>query len=468
MRTGVREQDARPVDGGLRTVLVFAHECAPYNRKESTIGAQRPAQFAKYLPEFGWRAIVLCCDDARRGAGWVPADRNVVVAALSSADPAESVIIPTPSLPWDGWLDRSWRWVTQRPATAALAAVRKSLTLGRFFTGDYSRPWQPCARAAAAAIHALVPIDACIGEHSPDAGIFLARWFSRRYHVPWMADFRDPMLFGYPPRVRSWLAPFARYRLSTASQMIDVTPQYCAIDRATFHRPTALVTNGFDPELYISPAPQPSRERLTIVYTGNVWTPDSLSVFMRGLSVLRTLVGPERFERVRFVYRGLAAELVSMMASDAGLTTTVDVGPHVPHVEALALLRSAHLLLVLSTSEREQRDPYWAQGIYPGKTFEYMGSRRPILCVPGDGAALDALLRSTCAGVSLGSDRATATYLESMLGTWECTGTIPPSDNEDLIAPFSRRATAQQLARILDGMVAQPTIGASRPARALS
>ena len=41
-------------DAPARCVLVFAHECAPYNRAESMIGAQRPAQFAKYLPEFGW------------------------------------------------------------------------------------------------------------------------------------------------------------------------------------------------------------------------------------------------------------------------------------------------------------------------------------------------------------------------------------------------------------------------------
>ena len=44
---------------GLRTALFFAYECAPHHRAESTMGAQRPAQFAKHLPEFGWRALVL-------------------------------------------------------------------------------------------------------------------------------------------------------------------------------------------------------------------------------------------------------------------------------------------------------------------------------------------------------------------------------------------------------------------------
>ena len=50
----------------LKTVLLFAHECAPYHHAEGTIGAQRPAQFAAHLPEFGWRAIVVCCDGKRR------------------------------------------------------------------------------------------------------------------------------------------------------------------------------------------------------------------------------------------------------------------------------------------------------------------------------------------------------------------------------------------------------------------
>ncbi|HSZ72935.1 MAG TPA: hypothetical protein VK750_09680, partial [Cytophagaceae bacterium] len=48
------------------TVLIFAYECYPHNRLGSSIGAQRPYQFAKNLADLGWKVIVLCCDVEQR------------------------------------------------------------------------------------------------------------------------------------------------------------------------------------------------------------------------------------------------------------------------------------------------------------------------------------------------------------------------------------------------------------------
>ena len=438
-----------------RTVLIFAYECAPHNKPESTIGAQRPAKFAKYLPEFGWRAIVLCCDANKRNRGWLPGEREAIPHSLQHGG-ADSRVIATPSLPWDGVLDRSWR-ATSSARVPGTPVVRKALTLARFFTGDYSRSWQPCAKETAQIVARCTSIDACIGEHSPDAGIFLARWFSRTYHVPWIADFRDPMLFGYPPRVRWLLEPFARRMLASASHVVNVTPHFVQLDEDLFDLPVTLITNGFDPDQFDGPAPPRSASEFRIVYTGNLWLPESLRLFCNGLSDLRSRLGRRRFERVRFVYRGVATGRVESIAKEAGVSDALDSGRHIAHAAALSMIRSAHLLLVLSTSDVERRDPYWAQGVYPGKTFEYLGARRPILCVPGDSASLDRLLLDTGAGVSLGSPPAVAAYLENAYLTWERERDIPSCDNEDKVAPFSRRVGARQLARVLDGVVGGPT-----------
>jgi hypothetical protein len=186
-----------------RTVLIFAHECAPYNRPESTAGAQRPAQFAKHLPEFGWRAIVVCCDGAARGTGRIEALGAIADQArrrVREAVPGSSIVVPTPSFPSHGLVDGLWRAAAPRGRAGSLA--RKALTVAKFPQGDYSYPWQPVARAVARAIANEVPIDACVGEHSPDAGLFLAKWYSRRFGVPWVADFRDPILQPLTPLAR--------------------------------------------------------------------------------------------------------------------------------------------------------------------------------------------------------------------------------------------------------------------------
>ena len=76
------------------------------------VGAQRPAQFAKYLPEFGWRALVVCSEAGRRGVlrrSDLESEERGARAALAAADPLRSVIVPTGSLAYDGSLDRLWR-----------------------------------------------------------------------------------------------------------------------------------------------------------------------------------------------------------------------------------------------------------------------------------------------------------------------------------------------------------------------
>ena len=435
-----------------RTVLIFAYECAPYNKPESTIGAQRPAQFAKYLPEFGWRAIVICCDARKRDRGWLPNEREEIAAAVDE-DTCESRVVATPSLPHDGVLDRAWR-ATRSTVLPGAVIARKALTFARFFSGDYSRSWQPCARDAARLIAQGTRIDACIGEHSPDAGIFLARWFSKTYGAPWVADFRDPMLFGFPPRVRPLLEPFARRMLGSASHIVNVTPHCVRLDEALFKRPATLITNGFDPDEFPNIALSRNRQNFRIAYTGNVWLLATLRLFLDGLSQFRSRIGEHRFRVVRFVYRGVAAAHVEREAREAQLQSAVDCAGHIEHGAAVSLIRSAHLLLVFSTSAVQHRDPYWAQGVYPGKTFEYLGARRPIMCVPGDEASLDALLRDTRAGVSLSSAASIATYLESAFQAWERDGDIPSCDNEQLIGNFSRRTGAERLARILDRVIA--------------
>ena len=444
-----------PTEGSRRkrTVLIFAYECAPYNKPESTIGAQRPAQFAKYLPEFGWRAIVICCDARKRDRGWLPNEREEIAAAVDE-DTCESRVVATPSLPHDGVLDRAWR-ATRSSVLPGAVIARKALTFARFFSGDYSRSWQPCARDAARLIAQRTRIDACIGEHSPDAGIFLARWFSKTCGVPWVADFRDPMLFGFPPRVRPLLEPFARRMLSAASHIVNVTPHCVELDETLFDPPVSLIMNGFDPDQFAGQVAR-SVSQFRIVYTGNLWLPESFRVFCDGLAALRDRIGADNFARVRFVYRGVAAARILAIASDAGVGDALDCGDHVDHATALSLIRTGHVLLVLSTSDVQHRDPYWERGVYPGKTFEYLGSRRPILCVPGDGASLDQLLCDSRGGVSLQNAGEIAAYLERMYEIWNREHDVPQCDNESIVGRYSRRVGARQLAGVLNTVVGHP------------
>jgi glycosyltransferase involved in cell wall biosynthesis len=431
----------------MRTVLIFAHECAPYHRPQSTVAAQRPAQFAKHLPEFGWRAVVVCADAARRGAG---CDEESVAReareAVAAAPPGASVVVPTPSLPWDGLVDRWWRAAADGGRGKALA--RKVLTVAKFPRGDYSSAWQPCARVAARAVAETVAVDACIGAHSPDAGLFLARWFSAEYGVPWVADFRDPILQPLHRAARAVYRPIARRLVSTAACTVNVTEVWSELDRELFGAPAHTIPNGFDPEEFAGLG-DPRPGRFEVAYMGRVDALQRIDVFLDGLRLARERSGGEL--DVTFVYRGYGAGAVARLAERAGVAAMVDVGAHTDRPRALALMRGAHVLLLLSI---EGEDEFYRRGFYPAKTFEYFGAGRPILCVPGDGGVLDALLRDTRTGVVCGTPEAVAEYLADAFGRWRRGGEIPYAPDEEAVSRFTRRALAGRLASVLDSVAA--------------
>ncbi len=446
-----------------KTVLIFAHECAPYHRMQSTVAAQRPAQFAKYLPSFGWRAIVVCCDANQRGVQWpsLSAISQQAAQAVMSSDPSESVIVPTASLPWDGLLDRIWRAVSREGASRWAPLLRKPLTVAKLPTGDYSQAWQPCARAAAMGIVGTTRIDACVGEHSPDAGLFLARWFSQRFNVPWIADFRDAILQPLRPALRVAYAPVARRLLSTAACVVNVTPYWSELDAQLFGRPTATIPNGYDPEEFAGALRTDDLPFFTVAYTGHIWREMRLSIFLQGLAALRAILG-EEFREVSFAYRGAHHEEVKRHAEELGVGDAVDSKPHIPRDESLALLRRADVLLLLSIAGAARQDIYLKKGIYPGKTFEYFGADRPILCVPGDEGLLEELLLRTGTGVTLETPDRIAAYLAAAFRRWK--GGIPRESEvrSEEVARYSRRALSGHLAQLLDR--ATEASGASDPA----
>jgi len=440
----------------LRTVLIFAHECAPYNVPTSTIGAQRVAQFAKHLPTFGWRAIVICCDAGKRGAGFLDEDASRIEQSLREANADESLIIPTPSLPWDGLLDRWWRASMRGSSRASQRLLwRKPLTAFKQLTyGDYSSAWQACARRAAEIVTRFVRVDACIGEHTPDAGVLLARWFSDWTGVPWVADFRDPVLRPFPPTLRLLYLPRIRSVLSTAAHVVNVNDHLAALDQEMLGRPASSIPNGFDPDEFAHGEIRPRAADFTIAYCGNL-NPDiqTIGPFLDGLRIVAAKLSNDCSRGVRFVYRGKSAAYVRDMASRAGVGAMVDADVHIPRDQALRILQSADALLLLSITGAVQQDKYFMHGLYPAKTFEYFGAKRPILCIPSDAGMLDELIRDTRTGVVLADPADIADYLLGLHRRWQEGGAATYDPNEELVGRFTRRQLTRTLAMLLDSLV---------------
>ncbi|MFM7430965.1 MAG: hypothetical protein ACKO1F_13830, partial [Flammeovirgaceae bacterium] len=245
----------------MKTVLIIAFESAPFHRPGSTIGAQRPYQFAKHLPNNGWRTIVLCCDFKKR---WKLDKSELTIEVnrlvhekMDAIHHGHSVTIALPSLRYADRWDRAWSSSVEintdvgtfvaKPGLAN-SVRRKVASFFKLFRGDYSQSWQEVAFTAAMEINKTTKIDFIIAEHGPDAGVYVAKKLSSLTGIKWCIDFRDPVLrsFGMPSRlfVKWWY----QYLLKSATFLISVNDYLKFLDEKFFSLRGYVITNGFDPD----------------------------------------------------------------------------------------------------------------------------------------------------------------------------------------------------------------------------
>lgn len=441
----------------LKTVLIFAHECAPRHRPESTIGAQRPAGFAKHLPEFGWRPVVVACDAAARRSivrSELARLRKRVADEMDGARGNGALRLFTPSLATSGVLDAAWvRLAGNGSRNGARRWLARGLSFLLWSDGDYSRSWQPCARLAAREIQRRLRVDVALGEHGPDAGLHLARWFSRRYGVPWVADFRDPIVMPFRRMVRRLYERRAQRWLGTAAATVNVTPGWTCLDRTLFGRPAFTVRNGCEPAEYVLARRSREPGPLRVTYTGQVFHPlQRMDVFLAGLRRFYD-AGSTHRQAVEFVYAGPHAELMRALAMRTGATSGLHFSERVPRAEALALQQRADVALVVGLTADPTLD--WSHsGFLPGKVYEYLGAELPILCAPSDHADLHALLEQA-GGVTFADTPedvagALAQFVERASASPD--GGLPPVRRD--VWPYSRRESARRLAALLDAVAA--------------
>jgi glycosyltransferase involved in cell wall biosynthesis len=195
-------------------------------------------------------------------------------------------------------------------------------------------------------------------------------------------------------------------------------------DRAVF------LPNGIELEGGVAPAPKRD-DRLTIVSTGSHVDMPALFSLLDALAT--------RKPQLRLILAGPHDEALTRLVAARGLEGIVEFAGVLPHAEARALQRSADRLLFV----RNEGPGY--EAMVPGKTYEYLDARRPLVALVAPGEAAD-LLREGGARVFAPTQGVEA--LDALLAA------EAPRPDEEAIArilePRSRKALAGELARVLD------------------
>lgn len=426
----------------MKKVLIISYYWPPTGGS----GVQRWVKFVKYLGQYGWEPIVYTPENPEQLA----TDQSLVTDI-----PAGTVVIKRPIREpyaiYHKFFGASDKGAGVNPLNQQKKTFKQRLVIaarGNLFVPDPRAGW------IAPSVNYLVkylkdnPVDTVVTTGPPHSMHLIGLRLKRRTGVRWIADFRDPwteMHYFKHMGLFPWTA--ARHRgleqkvLDEADAVIAVSAPVRDDFQARTLTKVHLITNGFDDDDFES-VPQPlPRNLFTLVHTG-LFASDGNP--LRLWDVLSRKCTSDRLfkEQLRIRLAGKTDTEILEALKQRGLWENVEDLGYLPHHQTNALQQSANVLLLPLRDE-----PEYAKAL-PGKIFEYLAARRPVLGIGQEGGAAARMLAQTGSGVMYGWDRTepVANFIDN---AWERHLASEDSPLTGDVSEFSRRALTEKLSKVL-------------------
>lgn len=448
-------------------VMLVSFVFPPHN----VIGAVRVGKLAKYLTRFGHDVRVLTAldppfpkdlpleipTDAVTHTPWMRVDRPLR-AAVSLATRVRGRTGASPNgTSSNGASNGSHARGKSRGAAAFGWLADRYQDL--IFIPDDNIGWLPSATAAGLRMTREFRPQVIFASGKPWTSLVVANRIATQSGVPWVAEFRDP--WGSNPydatsrfreRLDDWLS---RRVVRSASGVVTVTPPLEAVYAEKYRKPSSVVMSGYDDEDQPAVAPSSGLTddgRLWLVHAGTFYAQRDITPLVRAIHQLGDRASRVRVSLVGAEPSGVAPAL--KLAATLGVAESFEVSPMVARAESLRVQRAADVLLLSMWNDPREHT------FLPGKLFEYIGARRPILLVGLVSGAAAELVKSRSLGVALDNPDDIAVWLGARLAEKQRLGrtAAPPASARDGLA-FEAQA------RRLEGFLARFAIPSRAPAQ---
>lgn len=432
---------------------------------DAPIAATRAPKFARYLLDAGHDVRVLCARDPQPH---VAHELDIDPDRVIRTDWRDLGAIPGAVLdrlaPGRGTGGGEADAAAPEPLVAAPSPPRPSLRsrLGRFYDSAVCRPdrragWHPFALRAARRTFARWTPDLVYATCPPHSVAPVARDVARLAGVPFVVEFRDRWALDAYSNHPDWRQALDRRQeaalLAEAAGIVTVSPLWAESYRARYDAErVAVAMNGFDPDDYpperaVVPAMGP--EGIELLFAGALY-PGRRDP--RALFAALALLGEEA-RRVRVTMLGKDLGPAVAMAREAGVSDSLALLPPEPHRAIVDRQYAADALLMLQWNN--ERDA----GTVPGKLFECIGARRPVIATGWERGVAGRMIAERGLGIIANDPALLAEHIKGLLARKRRDGIIEPlplsvrdglTRHEQFAAldPFLRRAAGGEAARV--------------------
>jgi glycosyltransferase involved in cell wall biosynthesis len=345
-------------------------------------GVQRWLKFVKYLRSFGWEPVIYTPENPEFPS---------LDESLAKDIPDGIEVVRTPI--WEPYnfykkligagkgerINAGFLSEKKRPGLAEKFSI---WLRGNFFIPDARKFWIKPSVSFLVKYLEKHPVDAIVSTGPPHSMHMIAHGVKRKTGLPWLADFRDPWTnidFYHELMLSAWADRKHHHQemsvLTTADEVVVISRSM-----KIHPRDYTVITNGFDEEDVLSEGIEPDR-KFTISHIGTMVKTRNPEVLWQ---VLKTEVEENREFALNLEIKLVGSVDFSVSASleKAGLGKYINKVNYIPHDEVIKVQQQSQVLLLLIN------DTPNAKVILPGKFFEYMATRRPILCIgPASGDA---------------------------------------------------------------------------------
>jgi len=356
-------------------------------------GVQRWLKFVTYFREFGVEPIV-----------YIPENPHypLVDESLLSEVPKGIKIIKQPIKEPYGFAKIFSKKKTSQVSSGIITNKKQSVlekmmlwVRGNFFIPDARIGWVKPSVSYLEKFISENNIDTVITTGPPHSLHLIGMQLKEKTGVKWLADFRDPWTtIHYHKSLRLSKSSQKKHEdleqevLNKANQIV-VTSQVTKNEFSLLtKKPISVITNGFEASNDIQ---NQLDTQFSLVHIGSLLSNRNPKILWKVLSeIVKTNNDFKVDLQIKLV--GIVGEEILESIQKYGLADNCEVVGYVLHKEAIQLQHNAQVLLLVEMDTSETK------AIIPGKLFEYVASKRPIVALGPQGSDVETILTETNSG----------------------------------------------------------------------